>query len=122
MNASTQRLWWLAIALFFASGLSSLIYQVFWMHILVLVVGGTTLATSTVLAVFMGGLALGSFLSARVADRVRNPFLWYGILEGAIGAWALLCPLMFALATPLYQFTYQQFGASTAMNLMRFAV
>src|SRR5438094_8802296 len=85
----------LIAALFIASGLSGLIYQVVWTRILVLVFGSTTFATSTVLGVFMGGLALGSFVAGKISSRVSRPFLWYGILEGIIGVWALLVPLLF---------------------------
>ena len=42
----------------FASGAASLIYQIVWMRRLALVFGNTTLATSTVLAAFLAGLAI----------------------------------------------------------------
>ncbi len=45
-----------------ASGAASLIYQVAWMRRLVLVFGSTTLATSTVLVAFLGGLAVGAWV------------------------------------------------------------
>lgn len=116
-------LWPLLLLLFFLSGLSSLIYQVLWMRTLVLVFGGTTLATSTVLAVFMSGLALGSFLCSRFISRVGAPFLWYGLLEGGIGLWALLAPVMFAMATPIYQTAWQQFDSNPlALNIVRLLV
>jgi len=93
----------LVLALFLFSGFSSLIYQVVWTRLLVLVFGSTTYATSTVLGVFMGGLALGSFIAGRLADRIKKPLLWYGILEGIIGLWALLVPILFQLALNSYR-------------------
>jgi spermidine synthase len=99
----------LIVALFVASGLSSLIYQVVWTRTLVLVFGSTTFATSTVLGVFMGGLALGSFVAGKYCMRVKNPFLAYGILEGIIGLWALLVPFFFEAAVPLYKMAWQAF-------------
>jgi len=51
---------WVILLCFFASGMSSLVYQVVWVRELVLVFGATTFAVSTVLTSFMGGLALGS--------------------------------------------------------------
>jgi spermidine synthase len=45
---------------FFLSGAAGLIYQVAWGKALGLVFGHTVYAIATVLAVFMGGLALGS--------------------------------------------------------------
>ncbi|MBM4434934.1 MAG: hypothetical protein FJ028_07520, partial [Chloroflexi bacterium] len=64
-----------------------------WLRLLALVFGVTVWAASTVLASFMGGLALGSFLAARFADRVREPLRWYGIVEIGIGASALASPV-----------------------------
>lgn len=96
------------VGLFFASGFSSLLYQVVWTRMLVLVFGATTFATSTVLAVFMGGLALGAYVAGRFSPRVRNPLLWYGVLEAIIGVWALLTPFMFDAATPLYKWIWLQ--------------
>src|ERR1700730_10103097 len=88
-------LFFAVVVLFLLSGFSSLIYQVVWTRILVLIFGSTTFATATVLSIFMGGLALGSFIAGRYSDRLRNPLLWYGILEGVIGFWALLAPILF---------------------------
>lgn len=102
-----SQLFLLVLALFFASGFSSLIYQVVWTRHLVLIFGSTTFATATVLAVFMGGLALGSFLAGRVADRIAKPFLWYGILEGIIGLWALLVPVLLDIAVSSYRVIWE---------------
>ncbi len=90
------RLIFLLIAiLFMASGFSSLIYQVVWTRLLGLIFGATTFAAATVLSIFMGGLAVGSYTAGRVADKIRRPLLWYGILEGIIGLWALMAPQLF---------------------------
>ena len=81
------------LVLVFLSGLAALVYQVLWLRLLSLVFGVTVWAASTVLASFMGGLALGSFGAARAADRVRAPLRWYGAVELAIGVSALLTPI-----------------------------
>ena len=113
----------LVVSLFLASGLSSLIYQVVWTRMLVLVFGSTTYATATVLAIFMGGLALGAWLAGRVADRLKNQLLWYGALEAFIGAWALVTPLLFDAATHLYQLIYPGAHSEFALfSLIRFVV
>ena len=57
------------LAMAFVSGAASLIYQIVWMRRLALVFGNTTLATSTVLAAFLAGLAIGAFFWGRWADR-----------------------------------------------------
>ncbi len=56
-------------ALFALSGAASLLYQVVWMRMLVRVFGATTPAVSVVIAVFMGGLALGSRLGGARSRR-----------------------------------------------------
>jgi spermidine synthase len=107
--------------LFFASGLSSLIYQVVWTRMLVLVFGATSFATATVLAVFMGGLALGSFIAARISDSVKRPLMVYGVLELLIGLWALLTPSLLAAATPIYKTIWlQTHAAIVPFSLLRF--
>jgi spermidine synthase len=75
--------------LFFLSGFSALIYQVLWLRLLSLVFGVTVHAASTVVAAFMGGLAVGSVLAGRLADRVRRPLLWFGAVEVLIALSAL---------------------------------
>jgi spermidine synthase len=122
-RVAAGREFWFVATLFLASGFSSLIYQVVWTRLLVLVFGSTTLATSTVLAVFMGGLALGSFVAGKLADRVRRPLVWYGVLEGTIGIWALAAPLLFQSALPLYRFVWQEAHPTFLLaSLVRFGV
>ncbi|HWF87908.1 MAG TPA: hypothetical protein VN659_03710, partial [Pyrinomonadaceae bacterium] len=58
---------------FVLSGATGLIYEVLWARMLGLVFGATTLAVSTVLAAFMGGLALGSALAGKLARRIKSP-------------------------------------------------
>jgi len=55
-----------------------------------LIFGTTSFALSTVLAAFFGGLALGSLIFGRVADRIGNPVRVYPYLEVGIGLFALL--------------------------------
>ncbi len=82
---------------FFFSGLAALIYQVLWARQLELLFGSTLYAISTILSVFMAGLALGSYLFGRYVDRSKNPLRLYAILEGIIGFYALLTPIFFWL-------------------------
>jgi spermidine synthase len=89
-------------ALFFLSGTSALIYQVLWLRLLGLVFGVTVYAASTVWAVFMAGLAIGSLVGGRMADRVKRPLVWLGIAEALIGVTALLTPSALGLLQDLY--------------------
>ncbi|HVN37000.1 MAG TPA: fused MFS/spermidine synthase [Myxococcota bacterium] len=91
----------LVLAIFLASGAAGLVYEVVWTRQLSLVFGVTTYAAATVLATFMGGLALGSYVFGRRVDRGGNPLLAYAALEGGVGLYALLVPhLLGALVVP----------------------
>jgi spermidine synthase len=69
-----------------------------WARESALIFGSTLQSTSTLLAVFMGGLAAGSALFARLVDRSAKPVLWYATLECGIAAYALLTPVLFRVA------------------------
>jgi spermidine synthase len=88
--------------LLFASGAAGLIYQVAWVRLLGLTFGVTIYAISTVLAAFMGGLAIGSIVGGRFADRVGRPLLVYGLVELAVGLTALGTPLAFGALQNVY--------------------
>src|SRR5712692_1087557 len=55
--------------LFFCSGISGLIYQVVWVRVFGNVFGNTVYSTSLVVAVFMLGLGVGSYVVGGWADR-----------------------------------------------------
>jgi spermidine synthase len=94
--ARTARLL-LAIGL---SGVASLCLEVIWTRVLVLVVGSSTHAFVTMLAAFLVGIALGSFLSRLFIDRLRNPRRAFGWVQAAIAASTLATiPLMGALVS-----------------------
>ncbi len=87
---------------FFLSGATGLVYQVVWLRLLGLVFGHTVYATTTVLAAFMGGLALGSLLAARAMPRLRSLIAIYGWLEVGIGICCALLPVALDRAAPLW--------------------
>jgi spermidine synthase len=88
---------------FFLSGASGLIFQTVWVRSLTRYLGATTPALATVLGVFMAGLALGSTLGGRLADRTRHPLRLYALLEVGIAALGLLATFgIMAWAGDLY--------------------
>jgi spermidine synthase len=108
---------------FVASGATGLIYEVLWARMLGLVFGATTLAISTVLAAFMGGLAIGSALAARLAGRIKKPLSTYGWMEIGIAAYALLVPFLFQWIDYVYALIWQQFQPGFfVFSLWRFAL
>ena len=72
-------------SLLFASGAAALIFQVLWIKQLSLVVGIDVYAVTTAVSAFFAGLALGSGVFGRRADRTEQPLLLYSLLELGIG-------------------------------------
>ena len=56
--------------LFFISGITALTYEIVWTRMLTLVFGHTVFSVSVVLAAFMAGLGLGSYLFGYAVDRL----------------------------------------------------
>src|SRR5579885_1161677 len=96
------------ILLFFLSGGTALVYEVIWSKYLSLLFGSTVQAQTVVLAVFMGGLALGSRWFSGWADRARRPLAVYGGLEIAVGFYAWLFPLFERVA----EIVFTSFGSA----------
>ncbi len=76
--------------IFTASGFAGLIYESIWTQYLKLFLGHAAYAQTLVLAVFMGGMALGSWLCARYSKRWGNLLLGYALVESIVGVCALL--------------------------------
>jgi len=80
---------------FFCSGAASLVAEVTWNRMLIVVVGNSLSATAMIVAVFMGGLGLGSYLGGRwVRDR-RITLKPYLLLEIVIGLFVVVSPWLF---------------------------
>ncbi len=89
----------LLYACFLLSGIAALVYQTAWTRQFAIVFGTSELAVATVLAAYMGGLALGAWLAERYLPRVERPVLAYALLELGIAASALLAvPFLLNLA------------------------
>ncbi len=93
--------------IFFFSGLSALVYQLLWMRHLGFIFGNTVYAGATVLTAFMSGLALGSYIFGRYAERIKNPLRCFAWLEWGIAVYALLLPLFFQGLQHVYRFSYR---------------
>src|SRR5258705_1104627 len=86
-------------ALFTVSGFAGLIYESIWSHYLKLFLGHAAYAQTLVLAIFMGGMAIGSWLVSRYTHRIGNILLGYAIAELGIGILALAFHPVFPAAT-----------------------
>lgn len=99
------RLSFVLLLLFVLSGVAGLIYQSIWSHYLGLVLGHAAYAQTLVLAIFMGGMALGAWLASRWSQRWRHLILAYAIIELAIGALGVLFHGLFVAYTDFSQQT-----------------
>ena len=96
----------IALSLTVLTGFTGLVYEVTWQRYLATLLGSHSEATAAVLALFLGGLALGYALFGRATRRLAardatssGPVLRvYGGVEMAIGVYALLFPALFDAA------------------------
>ena len=113
-----------ALALLALTAFASLLDEIAWTRVLVMVVGGSTYAFTLVLLVFLLGIGLGSALVARVgAARPATP-ADAALAQGITGAGAAGLLVFFGLL-PLYIIAvFQQpgFGAATRLVLLGLAV
>lgn len=93
------------MGLFVASGFAGLIYQAIWSHYLGLSLGHAAYAQTLVLAIFMGGMALGAWLVSRFGAGWRRLILAYAIVEIVIGVAGLLFHPFFLAYTEFSQGT-----------------
>jgi spermidine synthase len=75
---------------FALSGYTALSYEVLWTRALTFFIGNSTYAFSAMLTTFLCGLALGSFLFARLSDRRQNLLALFGALQVGIGVYGVL--------------------------------
>jgi spermidine synthase len=110
----------LILGIFILSGAAALIDEIVWSRQLVLVFGNTTQAVSAILTGFFGGVAVGSYVGGRIADRVRSPLRMYGLLELALAVVVLLTPISFRLINELYRGVYPSLeGSPQVLALLR---
>jgi spermidine synthase/MFS family permease len=110
------------------SGCSALIYQVVWVRASALHLGASGAAIGTVVATFLGGLAIGAPLGGAIVDRVvrlrgsRSALTVYACLEGFVALCGLaVIPLLGSLASTLGR-AYPALGDSLWYGVLRFGV
>jgi spermidine synthase len=87
------------LAIFVISGFTGLIYESIWAQYLRLFLGHAAYAQTVVLAMFMGGMALGSWLVARYCTKFRQLLWGYLLVEAVIGIFGVLFNRVFVVAT-----------------------
>jgi predicted membrane-bound spermidine synthase len=89
------------LAVFTASGFAGLIYESIWSHYLKLFLGHAAYAQTLVLAIFMGGMAVGAWVASRLSPRLRDLLLAYALIEAAIGVTSLFFHDVFLAVTAM---------------------
>jgi spermidine synthase len=111
------------LAMYTLSGAAGLMYEVAWTRLLTLELGHTVAAASTVLAAFMGGLAIGAWAAGHARSRSRQSLLrTYAVLEIMIAVAALLVPIVLRASIPLLAWAYADGEAATRFAVIRIAL
>ena len=109
--------------LFTLSGFAGLIYESIWSHYLKLFLGHAAYAQTLVLAIFMGGMALGSWLCSRYSTRWKNLLAGYAITEAVIGACALVFhPVFVGVTDAAFDSILPALGSETAATLVKWSL
>ncbi|HUF75763.1 MAG TPA: hypothetical protein VMM35_05760, partial [Longimicrobiales bacterium] len=108
---------------FVASGAAGLTYEVLWSRYLALFVGHSAYAQVLVLAVYLGGMALGARAVADVSKRVRRPLVWYAGAEGLLALFGLSFHLLVQLVTSLsYDVLFPALGNAGLVGSVRWGL
>src|SRR5215471_93800 len=99
--------------LFVASGAAALVYEIVWQQLLQLVIGSSTVSLGVLLAMFMGGMCLGSLSAPRLISSRLHPLRVFAGLELSIG----VCGLALVVAMPLVERFYAAWGGEGGMGL-----
>src|SRR5262252_2127037 len=114
------------VSLYAISGAAALVYEVAWTRMLTLRLGHTFAAASTVLAAFMGGLAIGAWLAGSrrggAPSDVASSLRVYAALEAAVAVAALLLPFALRAFTPALAWAYEDGSAPLRFGAVRVAL
>lgn len=102
------------LLLFFGSGCAALIYEVVWLQLLQLNIGSSAVSVGVLLAVYMGGMCLGSLVLPRRISSKHHPLKVYALLELGIGAFGIIV----LYAVPVIGKAYTAMAGSGPANLV----
>jgi len=92
----------LLLIIFGLTGMTALIYEIIWIRPLSLVFGTTIYAVSTIIASFILGLAIGSWLAGRYTDRLKNPLRYFAFTQLGVGFYGILLLPIFGALPEIY--------------------
>jgi len=106
------------LLLFIGSGCAALIYEVVWFQLLQLSIGSSAVSLGVLLAIYMGGMCLGSLLLPRYLNPASHPLRVYAALEVGIGVFGVI--VLFAV--PLIGQLYTQIAGTGQLSLFLRAI
>jgi len=110
-------------ALFAISGFTGLIYESIWSHYLKLFLGHTAYAQALVLTIFMGGMAFGAYLTARLSTKWTNLLVVYAIVEILIGCFGVVFHPFFQIVLSIsYEDIIPALGTSGLVHSYKWAI
>ena len=111
------------LIIFTASGFAGLIYESIWSHYLKLFLGHAAYAQTLVLAIFMGGMAVGAWAASRFSPRLRDLFLAYALIEAAIGLTSLFFHDIFVAMTAMaFDRIFPSLGSPGAVQAFKWSL
>src|SRR5436189_2632884 len=123
MTRPNQQLRYWLYLLFAVSGFSGLIYESIWSHYLKLFLGHAAYAQTLVLAIFMGGMALGAWAASRWSARWSNLLLAYALVEALIGLASLAFHPVFVVTTGLaFDVIFPTLGSPFAVHAVKWSL
>jgi spermidine synthase len=103
--------------------MAGLVYEVLWTRYLGLYVGHGVYAQVLVLGVYLGGMAVGSFVVADLASRIARPLLWYAGAEAVLALFGFLFHPLYVGVTDLsYSVLFPAAGSAGVVGSLRWGV
>ncbi|MGD8870031.1 MAG: hypothetical protein PVJ80_00500 [Gemmatimonadota bacterium] len=108
---------------FVVSGVAGLVYEVLWTRYLGLYVGHSAYAQVLVLAVYLGGMALGAMLVGGASPRIGNPLRWYASAEALLAVAGFVFHPLFRLASDFsYDTLFPAIGSAGLVGSARWGM
>jgi predicted membrane-bound spermidine synthase len=102
---------------------AGLVYEVLWTRYLGLYVGHGVYAQVLVLGVYLGGMAVGSFVVADVSSRIARPLLWYAAAEALLALFGFVFhPLYVAVTDLSYALIFPAVGSAGLVGSLRWGI
>ena len=118
MSSRSIRFLPLLVVLFVGSGSAALIYEIVWFQLLSQIVGSSAISLGILLAIFMGGMCIGSVGLSYVIPARLHPLRVYAGLELTIGVLGVLV----LLALPWVDSVYAAIGGAGLTGLTARAI